>query len=295
MDDFKSLELADKAIFDDFFSQDAPETSELTFTNLFVWRRRYMPVWQVRDDVLLIVLRDNDGHPFGLPPVGTGNKSAALNYLTSYLREFYPGATISRVGRRFVEEHVSPQRFKILEDRDNSDYVYLTENLIRLSGNKFHKKKNHLNKFIKNYEFEYRSMDDELAKRCLQLQESWCELKDCAEDDGLFDEDKAVYEALTHFNELGFAGGVILIDSKVEAFGFGEKLNPETAVIHVEKANPSIPGLYVAINQRFCRDAWSGTKYINREQDLGIEGLRKAKQSYYPDHMIEKFTLVPNN
>lgn len=293
MNEFKPIELGDKAVFDGFLSQDPPETSELTFTNLFIWRRRYMPLWSVRGDVLLVVLRDGLGRPFGLPPVGPGDKRSALEYLANQLAEFSLDATIGRVGRRFVDAHVSPDRFRILEDRDNSDYVYLTENLIKLSGNKFHKKKNHLNKFVKNHPFEYRSMDRNLAGTCLQLQESWCELKNCSDDEDLFDEDKAVYEALTHFSELGFAGGVILIDSRVEAFGFGEKLNQDTAVIHVEKANPSIPGLYVAINQQFCQDAWSGFRYVNREQDLGVEGLRKAKQSYHPHHMIDKFTLVP--
>lgn len=293
MDEFKPIELADKAVIDDLLSQDPPETSELTFTNLFIWRRCYSPVWRVRDGVLLVILRGSEGHPFGLPPVGPGDKRAALQYLSRYLGEFYPGAKIGRVGRRFVDAHVSPDRFRVLEDPDNSDYVYLTENLIKLSGNKFHKKKNHLNKFIKNYRFEYRTMDQDLAETCLQLQADWCELKDCSSDQGLSDEDNAVYEALTHFRELKFSGGAILIDSRVEAFGFGEMLNSDTAVIHVEKANSSIPGLYVAINQRFCEDAWSNVKYVNREQDLGIEGLRKAKQSYQPHHMIDKFTLAP--
>ncbi|MGC8604323.1 MAG: phosphatidylglycerol lysyltransferase domain-containing protein, partial [Desulfomonilaceae bacterium] len=81
------------------------------------------------------------------------------------------------------------------------------------------------------------------------------------------------------------------IDGKVEAFSFGEMLNPQTAVIHVEKANPEIPELYTAINQMFAMHSWSGVKYVNREQDLGLEGLRKAKESYYPDHLVEKYIL----
>ncbi len=125
------------------------------------------------------------------------------------------------------------------------------------------------------------------------MQEDWCEMRDCEESSDLFEEDRAVYEALTHFDELDYTGGAIVIESKVEAFSLGEPLNPTTAVIHIEKANPAISGLYAAINQRFCQGAWSGMTYINREQDLGVEGLRKAKQSYHPHHMVKKYLVTP--
>jgi hypothetical protein len=124
------------------------------------------------------------------------------------------------------------------------------------------------------------------------MQEDWCRIKDCAEDPGLLSEDYAIYKALTHFEELGYKGGAIQIDSRIQAFSLGEPLNPNTAVIHVEKANPYIKGLYSAINQLFCSNAWSGMEYINREQDLGIEGLRKAKESYHPHHMVNKYTIL---
>ena len=292
MTDFKQIELTDKKVFDDFFAEDPPRTSELTFTNLFMWRYRYQPVWSTRDDCLLIILRPVDQAPFGLPPVGPGNKEDALQRLSRELQEVSPEPKISRVGKDFVDSYVDSDHYEIIYDRDNSDYVYLAENLIKLPGNKFHKKKNHVNKFRKNHDFEYRSLDDDLAESFLGLQEDWCELRDCVEDPELLHEDRAIYEAISHFKELGFRGGAISIDSKVEAFALGEPLNPDTAVIHIEKANPDIPGLYAAINQLFCAEEWSGVKYINREQDLGLENLRKAKESYYPDHMVEKYTLI---
>jgi hypothetical protein len=103
----------------------------------------------------------------------------------------------------------------------------------------------------------------------------------------------AVHEALISFEELDYRGGTIIIDSRVEAFSLGEPLNRETAVIHVEKANPDIQGLYAAINQLSCLHAWADMKYINREQDMGIEGLRKAKEPYHPHQMVNKYTLIP--
>ncbi|MBI4966035.1 MAG: DUF2156 domain-containing protein [Desulfomonile tiedjei] len=293
MYDFKPIELTAKEVFDDFFSQDPPQTSELTFTNLFMWRHRYRPKWRRREDCLLIILHPLDSLPFALPPVGPGNKRGALDFLAKLLGDLTNEVMICRVSKDFVEELVDPEQYEIVKDRDNSDYVYLAEDLINLPGNKYHGKKNHINRFTKDYEFEYRELDLDLVHCCLNLQESWCEIKDCGESPALMAEDMAIYEALKNYEELDYKGGVILVNSLVEAFSLGEMLNPDTAVIHVEKANPEIPGLYAVINQLFCQEAWSKAKFMNREQDLGIEGLRKAKKSYYPHHMVEKFMLRP--
>jgi len=292
--DFKELELDDRATFDRFLSQDPPRTSELTFTNLFMWRLRYKPTWATWGDCLLVMMQGGDGKRFGLPPVGPGHKDEAIRVFLDQIGELSSDSPrLCRVGKDVVENYVDSQLYTIVDDRYNHDYVYLTENLTRLPGNRFHKKKNHLNRFLKNYEFEYRHLGQVPAEAFLELQEDWCELKACVENPSLFYEDRAIYEALTNADRLNFRGGAILIDSKVEAFALGELLNPETAVIHIEKANLEIPGLYAAINQQFCENAWSDVKYVNREQDLGLEGLRKAKLSYYPDHLVEKFTIIP--
>ena len=111
----------------------------------------------------------------------------------------------------------------------------------------------------------------------LQLQEEWCYLKRCEEHPDLAAEDLAIQEVLSHHDELDYRGLVVLIDGKVQAFSLGEPLNPTCAVIHIEKANPDIRGLYVAINQAACRDLWSGHPYVNREQDLGAAGLAQSQ------------------
>jgi hypothetical protein len=188
---------------------------------------------------------------------------------------------------------MDPAKYAVVNDRDNSDYVYLAKDLISLSGNKYHRKKNHLNQFIKNHAFEYHPLNTELVRRVLGMQEAWCQIRECVVKPDLLAEDFAVREALTYFEELGYQGGAVLINSVVEAFSLGEPLNEDAAVIHIEKANLEIPGLYAAINQLFCLNAWSNFTYINREQDMGSEGLRKAKESYYPHHMVNKYTLIP--
>ena len=123
----------------------------------------------------------------------------------------------------------------------------------------------------------------------MEVAEKWCKIRRCEDDMNLLSESEAVRESLVHFPVLKIDGGVILIDGKVEAFTLGELLNDQTAVVHIEKANPENPGLYAMINQQFCENRWRDLLYINREQDLGEPGLRKAKLSYYPDHFVESF------
>jgi uncharacterized protein len=291
MSDFGPIKLEHKQVFDRCFSRDWPQTSELTFTNLYMWRFRYRPIWTQWQDNLLVIMQPSGEAPFGLPPVGPGDKQQAMKALYSELERLSPEPRLARVPEDFVRQYVTTGSYTVREDPDNHDYVYLARELIELSGRKFHAKKNHLNRFVKTHRFEYRKLDAELVECFLRMQENWCELKDCVENSELYEEDRAVYEALTSVDELGFTGGAIVIDSKVEAFSLGELLNPDTAVIHIEKANPDISGLYAAINQQFCEDAWQGVTYVNREQDLGIEGLKKAKQSYQPHHLVKKFIV----
>lgn len=292
-DDFREIDIAHKEIFDRVLHQEPSETSELNFTNLFIWRHRNHPVWLEWKGCLMIVLRPSGNTPFGLPPMGPGNKGEALEVLFAELGKLSPEPRVCRVGEAFVNRYVDRERYDAFFDRDNSDYVYMTADLIELSGRKYHRKKNHLNRFLKSYPFEYRHMDIELVECFLDMQEKWCEIKECVNNPELLSEDYAVYEALTHFEALDYHGAAIEIGSRIEAFSLGEILNPHTAVIHIEKANPDIPGLYVAMNQLFCRNAWSEIEYVNREQDLGIAGLRKAKESYFPHHMVNKYTIVP--
>jgi hypothetical protein len=293
MSDFKPIEIQDKPLFDEFLRLDPPQISELTFTNLFIWRHHYQPAWLQWNECLLIIFHPQTGTTYGLAPFGPGDKKSALDVLSEEIAKQTSDVRICRVEEEFVTNHVDPGKYAVVSDRDNSDYVYLTKDLINLSGNKYHRKKNHLNQFIKNYAFEYHPLNADLVKRVLGMQEAWCQIRECVVKPDLLAEDFAVHEALTYFEELGYQGGAILINSVVEAFALGEALYGDTAVIHIEKANPDILGLYAAINQLFCLNAWSEATYINREQDMGVEGLRKAKESYYPHHMVDKYTLIP--
>jgi hypothetical protein len=290
---FRSLDLMDRAAVTGLLEKDPPRISELTFTNLFMWRRRYRTVWCAADDCLVVVLTPPGQAPFALPPHGPGDRARALDFCRRVLAPLNPGTVVRRADGDFVDQVAAPAGWRAEPDLDQSDYVYLTSDLIHLAGKNYHRKKNHLNQFLKNYDFEYRPLTLDLVDQVLAMQNDWCTLRQCALDPELVDEDQAIHEALTYFDRLGFSGGAILIDGRIAAFTLGERLNPETAVIHIEKADPDVLGLYAAINQRFCQESWAGLTYVNREQDLGLEGLRQAKLSYRPALMIDKFDLTP--
>jgi len=182
----------------------------------------------------------------------------------------------------------------IVFDRNNSDYIYLTEDLINLRGKKFHSKKNHINKFKKLYEYEYVRLDGGFVDECLRIMEEWCAAKGCDCRKEGYCEKLANIELLNNYGDLGCKGALIKVNGRFEAFTVGEMLNMDTAVIHIEKANSQIDGLYAFVNQQFCEKEWGDTTYINREQDLGVEGLRKAKLSYNPVKMVNKYTIHVN-
>jgi uncharacterized protein len=289
---FKPLEIHDRDAIQGYLAAYRPQTSEWTFTNLFMWRRHYRYHWSVYRDWLLMVSLIPGAAPYGLPPVGPASRLPATHTLLQWLEEAHGAPSrIERADQRLVEELQSSTELNSETTREHFDYVYRTEDLIHLAGRKYHAKRNHLNKFMRSYRFAYEPLAPSHIPACLQLTDNWCQWRRCNDELNLVGEWDAIRDALQHFDELPTEGGVILLDHRVEAFALGELLNDETAVIHIEKANPEIPGMYALINQQFCEHRWSQVRYVNREQDLGEVGLRKAKLSYHPDHLVEKYRV----
>ena len=289
--DFKPISLEDREHITLCLHKNPPVTSELTFTNLFMWRHHYHFRWCRSADTLLIIGQIGDAPPFALPPVGNDDLSSAFKQLFEFLGSHTQSPEIHRVPEQLAKVYAGPLSFEVIPDPANNDYVYRTESLIHLRGRKYHRKRNHLKQFRNRYSYRYQALGSDLIEACLDLEEQWCHLRSCMDTPGLLTEERAIREALLHFEKLDGLGGVILVDDKVVAFSLGERLNPDTAVIHLEKANPEFTGSYAVINQEFCQDAWRDFTYINREQDLGESGLRQAKLSYYPDHMSNKVIL----
>lgn len=290
---FRPFLLEDRDFIHDFLWRYQPQVSELTFTNLFIWRSHYGFQWSVCRDWLLILCNTPEDGFYALQPIGPPSRLEITLRLLHWLREEkgIRSPRIERADQRLASEIGGATDFCIEPTRDQFDYIYRSEDMIRLAGRKYHSKRNHINTFQRSYTYTYAPMSEEYLEACKNLQEKWCMLHRCDEDMNLLGEWEAICELLSHFSDLKVEGGVLLIGDKVEAFSLGEQINNQTAVIHIEKANPEIRGIYAMINQQFCENRWQNVSYINREQDLGEPGLRKAKQSYYPDHLIEKFRI----
>ena len=281
-------------MLDPFFCAQRYENSHSNFTNLYMWRKPYHIHWAVEDGVLYLI-NEWAGKVQMLQPFGPKERmQGAIARVIAWFQQ--QGAPLFFVGleRSFTEElDAFPDAdFDVQADRDNFDYVYLAENLIHLTGRKYHSKKNHLNSFHKAYpQAEYLPITRDIIPQCREELNRWYRMRSAELPDDPFIgyELAAIHEVFDHFGDFKLQGGAVRIDDSIVAFTFGEQTNEDTAVIHVEKADPDVRGAYPAINQGFVAHAWSDMTYINREEDMGLEGLRKAKESYKPVKMIEKF------
>ena len=292
--DFRDLKKEDKPLLDGFYRGGYYENSHFNFTNLYMWREPYHIKLAVKDDVLYLT-SEWEGKLAALQPIGAAGKMpGAIGKLVEHFDGIGKPLSFSGIERSFAEEleRYEGADFEIQADRNNFDYVYSSESLIKLAGRKYHSKKNHLNAFRKEYpQAEYLPITEEIVTLCKLELNKWYKLRlqDEPDDPFIAYERAAIIEVLNNFRDFGLKGGAIRIDNRIVAFTFGEQLNPDTAVIHVEKADPEVRGAYPAINQGFVEHEWSHLAYINREEDMGIDGLRKAKESYKPVKMIEKF------
>jgi len=289
---FKDFSLEEKPLLETSFLKFPPVISEFTFTNLFIWRQAYqLRISHLRNSIFL--LSDRGDRSFFFPPIGEGDRVESFRVLLHYLQERGISPKIARTPESMVAQiDWKENGMRVDLDRDQSDYIYLVEDLVKLEGRKYHRKRNHIKQFKEKYSYQYLSLTPEWISECLRMETEWCDLRHCEVVPGLANESVAIKEALTYFDQLNMKAGAILIDGRLEAFTLGEPLNPETVAIHIEKANPAFEGLYPTINQAFLENQWSEYPFVNREQDLGEEGLRRAKESYFPHHMIHKYTIT---
>lgn len=273
--------------------------AELSFTNIFMWRKSYDMKYAIVDDMLCTTAAYADDEPrcFSFPIGFTdefGKERDIRPALTEIIGYFKSRGErpIMRFSSEREVEHLNrefPDMFEIREERDAFDYVYKTEDLIRLSGKKYHAKKNHINKFKKLYpDFEYVSLGKSDGDEVLELFNSWRSNKE-VETEGLDDEFDAIKDLVTNIDELGVVGGGIRVGGRLAAFSFGEALDDKMALIHLEHADNAYEGAFTVMNQQFLEHEWSGFEFVNREEDMGIEGMRKAKLSYHPCMMIKKY------
>ncbi len=301
----KPIEINDKPLFDAYFKKFPPEISELTFTNLFIWRKHYDFRFTEWNNHLLIfsdtylkkyntcaICPDN---VFFLPPIG----SDPLKIIRE-LFETIKDLEIHRVPEDITEklndsDEFSDLNIQIFEDRNNWDYVYEKEAISSLIGNKHRQNRRWLNKFLESYNYKFNLLSEDWIDKCKELQLKWCLQRGCHEDESLLEEQKAINEALDNFNDLDYKGAIMCIENECAAYTFGEMLNFDTLVVHIEKAHMQYEGSYQAINNLFLKNCCQDAQFVNREQDLGISGLRRAKESYKPHHMVKKSIIFQNS
>jgi hypothetical protein len=183
------------------------------------------------------------------------------------------------------------EELEIEQDIDNFDYIYDSEKLISLSGKKLHSKKNHFNYFVKTYNYTVKDFSEAGVKEdCINASKTWYE-ENLNEDKYLIYELEGIKEIILNLDKLNLKGMAVYVDNVIAAFTIGECVNENTAIVYIEKGRSDIRGVYTFINKVFVENYFSNVKYINREQDLGIEGLRKAKKSYNPIKLEEKYCV----
>ena len=266
--------------------------SDYSFANIWGWAPHYSLEWRF-DGTLCWIRQHYKGETQYWAPVGPWEN--VTNWQS--LPELQPGSKLVRAPEHLVNllQANLGDSITIEEDRAQWDYLYLAQDLMTLSGNKFHKKKNRLNQFEKAYTYEYRSLSSECVETVLNMQTEWCKWNDCEGSEALLAENDAVARVLMQWNTIpNLCGGIIRIDGTPVAYTIGEMITPDTLVVHFEKAAPNIRGSYQAINYLFAGDAGKNVMYINREQDLGDEGLRQAKLTYNPVDFVKKYTVTVN-
>ena len=301
MDIFKRPELSDRQWVNDLLSREGSRACEHNFASIYLWATAYPQKIARVGDRLLVEMLGGPGlsHLF---PMGSGPLAPALDTAKADAADH--GAPLTLIcltaEQKTQLEEEFHGRFTFQEDRDGFDYLYTVDKLADLAGKKLHAKRNHINRFVENNPtWTYEEITPATLPECLEMDKEWyrrsLQREGDAEERDLGDEGIALRTAMEHYEELGLEGGLIRVYGEVVAFTIGDRLSADTYDVHFEKAYGELQGAYAMINREFAR--WvrarhPEVRYLNREDDMGVEGLRKAKQSYYPDLMVEKHTAV---
>jgi hypothetical protein len=295
MFNFKKIELEDKEWIVPILRESVISGCHQNFGNLFAWREiNDTKVANVNDFLVAKQFICNVKDIY-LYPMGKGDVKPVIEEIIRSVDKNLIFAGLSPEEANELDE-LYPGKFIYDQVRNDYDYVYLLEKMVSLKGKKLHRKRNHLNAFIRNnLVWTFETITEENKAECIEMNKKWCIDIGCKDDKSLMDENCATKYFLKYFNELELQGGLIRVEDEVVAYTIGEVLNSDTYVLHIEKAFKDVQGAYPIINQQFA--AWVQEKYphliyINREEDMGAEGLRKAKLSYYPDKMAVKYRAV---
>lgn len=293
---FKTTELSDKDWVNECLKHANSMNCEYTFGNIYIWCESYNTEIAHYKDFLICRWGTKPNIAYSMP-LGEGDFTDAVNMIIEDAKSLGAVPKIYGVTASYqaMLQEAFTGKFTYYFDDGNNDYIYLVDKMTNLSGKKYHGKRNHITNFKKNnpdWSFEIITKDN--IDECIDIHLRWMEEK--GEDREYDEEFIAVKKAFESYDELEWKGGLIRTGGKVVAFCMGEpQQNGKCFVTHFEKASADIQGAYPIINQEFTKNCLQEYTYVNREEDLGIEGLRRAKQSYYPEIILEKCMAVYND
>ena len=287
---FEPISLDRQEDYLEIFSRCPQIASDYSFLNLWAWAEEYGLTWAWDGD--LVWIRQNLPEEFFWAPVGLWD---AIDWQSRLRLRASARSIFTRVPEKLTNlwRKMFSQEMHIEEERGNWDYIYRVSDLIELQGNRYHKKKNLLNQFDRKYDFSYQPFGAEMVEQAMAMQTDWCTWRDCESSDILSSENRAIFRILKEWKQLaGLFGGALVVDGSMVAYTVAEALTRDMLLIHFEKADTQYKGIYQAINQKFLANSATDYTFVNREQDLDDEGLRKAKLSYHPEDYLRKFRIT---
>lgn len=290
--EFRKINIDDRDRVREILSKSNFIGCEYSFANNLAWNRLYETYISFYED-FYISMSEKNGLTFTFP-AGEGDYEKLFYELSQYAERKNSPLRVSSV----TEENLSLMKnimgnCIVEESIGGADYIYNSKDLKGLEGKKYHKKRNHLKK-IENYNYSFSLLEKEDFDECIAFAAKNYNEKEST-DISEIHEQYAIDIFFKYFDRLNLSGGVLRVDNEVKAFTIGEAITPDTADIHIEKADKSVLGAYAAINNFYAKSLPENIRYINREEDLGIEGLKKAKESYYPEILLKKYILTKIN
>lgn len=285
--EFKRITPEDYGVFEKFLNNNTQNSCENAFANLLIWREVYNNMYAVEKGQLIIKSGEGDYESFCLPLGDNFELGMEL------IKEYCSGKSLriyAQEGERFDMFLSSyADEYVIEEHRDAFDYLYLVEDLCNLSGKKYHSKRNHISAFSKKYDWRYERITQDNIPKIKECAEKWYVENEFRKNKYLYAERKGLEFLLSNLNTFRIKGGAIFVGEDAVAFTLGSQINENVFDIHIEKALSDYAEAYTVINNQFIKNEIANYKYVNREDDMGLEGLRKAKLSYKPYRLIKKY------
>lgn len=295
--EFKKPEINDKEWVNKCLKHANSMNCEYSFGTVLIWATAYRTQICHYKDFFICRWGKDDDISYSLP-IGEGDFTDAINQIIDDARKLGAKPKIYGVTQIYLEllQEAFTGKFDYINDDAYADYIYKVDKMASLSGKKYHSKRNHISNFKKNnLNWKFEKLTKENFSECIDFHTKWISSKDTGDDEDYSFEFESVLTSYEYFDELDFVGGLIRVDDEIVAFTLGEaQMNGKCFVTHFEKAPADLQGAYAIINQEFTRNCLMNYEYVNREEDLGIEGLRKAKQSYNPEILLSKSIAVYN-